>query len=138
MASSHSPRGAVDPEAPHGDLRVLQVDAVGQQRLHILVVLGLQLRHGREVVEVLLDEVGHELLVEGQLVVAGDHDLVLVGQAACRADTDTHTHTHTHRGHCCWLPEATGQLGEGGQARAPGSPVRGDPPSRQVPSDHQP
>ena len=97
MASSHSPRGAVDPEAPHGDLRVLQVDAVGQQRLHILVVLGLQLRHGREVVEVLLDEVGHELLVEGQLVVAGDHDLVLVGQAACRADTDTHTHTHTQR-----------------------------------------
>lgn len=42
-APAHSPRRAVDPEAAHGDLRVLQVDTVGQQGLHVLIVLRLQL-----------------------------------------------------------------------------------------------
>lgn len=38
----HSPRRAVDPEAPNRHLRVLQVDAIGEQRLDILIVLWLE------------------------------------------------------------------------------------------------
>lgn len=76
----YSPGGAVDPEASHRYLRVLQVDAVGQQRLHIFIVLRLELGGRREVVEVLLDQVGHELLVKGQLMVASDDDLDVVRQ----------------------------------------------------------
>lgn len=78
----HSPGGAVDPEAPHCDLGVLQVDAVGEQRLDVLVILWLQLGGGWEVVEVLLDQVSHKLLVKGQLVVSSDYYLDVVGQGA--------------------------------------------------------
>lgn len=41
MGRGYSPGGAVDPEAPHRDLRVLQVDAVGEQRLDVLIILRL-------------------------------------------------------------------------------------------------
>lgn len=41
MGRGYSPGGAVDPEAPHRDLRVLQVDAVGEQRLDVLIILWL-------------------------------------------------------------------------------------------------
>lgn len=78
----YSPRGAIDPEAPHRDLGVLKIDAVREQRLDVLVVLWLQLGGGREVVEVLLDQVGHKLLVKGQLVVPSDDDLDVIGQGA--------------------------------------------------------
>lgn len=37
-----SPRRAVDSEAPDGNIRVLQVDAVGEQGLNVLVVLRLE------------------------------------------------------------------------------------------------
>lgn len=76
----YSPWGAVDPEAPHCDLGVLKIDAVREQRLDVLVVLRLQLGGGGEVVEVLLDQVGHKLLVKGQLVVPSDDYLDVVGQ----------------------------------------------------------
>lgn len=80
--SGYSPGGAVDPEAPHGDLGVLQVDAVGQQRLDVLVILRLQLGGRGEVVEVLLDQVSHKLLVKGQLMVSSNHYLDVVRQGA--------------------------------------------------------
>ena len=73
-----SPRGAVDPEAPDGDLRVLQVDAVGEQRLDVLVVLRLKFGGRGEVIEVLLDQVSHELLIKGQLMVPSDDYLDVV------------------------------------------------------------
>lgn len=76
----YSPGGAVDPEASHRHLWVLQVDAVGEQRLHVFVVLRLELGGWWEVVEVLLDQVGHELLVKGQLMVASDDNLDVVRQ----------------------------------------------------------
>lgn len=76
----YSPWRAVDPEAPHCDLRILQVDAVGEQRLDVLIILRLQLGGRGEVVEVLLDQVSHKLLVKGQLVVSSDYYLDVVGQ----------------------------------------------------------
>lgn len=79
----YSPGGAVDLESSHCDLRVLQIDAVGQQRLDVLVALWLQLRGRGEVVKVLFNEVGHKLLVKGQLVVPRDYDLNVVRQCPC-------------------------------------------------------
>lgn len=76
----YSPGGAVDLEAPHCDLRVLQVDTVGEQRLDVLIILRLQLGGRGEVIEVLLDQVSHKLLVKGQLVVSGDYYLDVIGQ----------------------------------------------------------
>lgn len=78
---SHSPWRTIDPEASHSDLRVLQVDAVGEQRLDILIILRLQLGGWREVVEVLFNEVCHELLVKGQLMVPSNHYFDVVGQS---------------------------------------------------------
>lgn len=78
FADGGSPGGAVDPEAPDGDLRVLQVDAVGEQRLDVLVVLRLEFGGRGEVIEVLLDQVSHEFLIERQLVVPSDDDLDVV------------------------------------------------------------
>lgn len=80
----NSPRGPVYPEAFDRDLGVLQVDAVREQRLNVIKVLGPQLGHRGEAVVVLLDQVGHEVLVERQLVVPGDDHFVLVGQTSCR------------------------------------------------------
>lgn len=85
--SGHSPGWAVDAETSDSNVRILQVDAVGEQRLHVLIVLRFQLGGGRKVVEVLLDQIGHELLIERQLVVSCYHDLYLVRQGACRERT---------------------------------------------------
>lgn len=79
------PRRPIYPEAFDGDVRVLQVHTVREQRLHIVKVLGLELGDGGESVVVLLDQLGHEVLVERQLVVAGDHHLELVRETTCRA-----------------------------------------------------
>lgn len=79
---NYSPGGAIDPEPPHRDLGVLKVDAVGEQWLDILVVLWLQLGGRGEVVEVLLNQVSHKLLVKGQLVVSGNYYLDVIGQSA--------------------------------------------------------
>ncbi len=74
----HSPWWAVDAEAPDGNIRVLQVDAVGEQGLNVLVVLRLEFGGRREVVEILLYQVCHKLLIERQLVVPGYNDFYLV------------------------------------------------------------
>lgn len=78
----HSPRWAVDAEAPDGNIRVLQVDAVGEQGLNVLVVLRLEFGGWRKVVEILLYQVCHKLLIECQLVVPSYNDFYLVGQSA--------------------------------------------------------
>ncbi len=74
------PGGAIDPEATHRDLRVLQVYAVGEERLDVLVIFRFQLGGRWEVVEVLLDQVSHELLVKGQLVVSSNYNLDVIWQ----------------------------------------------------------
>lgn len=88
----YSPGGAIDPKASHCDLGVLQVDAVGEQRLHVFIVLWLELGSRGEVVEVLLDQVGHELLVEGQLMVSCDDYLDVIRQGTW----------HERKKETCW------------------------------------
>lgn len=85
----NSPRGPVYPEAFDRDLGVLQVDAVREQRLNVIKVLRPQLGHRGEAVVVLLDQVGHEVLVERQLVVPGNDHFALVGQTSCGWRRDT-------------------------------------------------
>lgn len=71
----------VYPESLDGDVRVLQVHAVREQRLDIVKVLRFEFGHRGESVVILLDQLGHKVLIEGQLVVAGDHHLELVREA---------------------------------------------------------
>lgn len=78
-----SPRCPVYSKALDGDVRVFQVNTVCEQGLNIIKVLRFQLGHRGKAIVILLDQVSHEVLVEGQLVVSCDHHLVLVRETAC-------------------------------------------------------
>lgn len=65
-------------ESFNGHVRVLQVDTVCEEGLDIVKVLRFELGHRGEPVVILLDQLGHEVLVKSQLVVPGDHHLELV------------------------------------------------------------
>lgn len=75
------PRRPVYPESLYGDVRVLQVDTVCEERLDIVKVLRFEFGDWGESVVILLHQLGHKVLIEGQLVVPGDHHLKLVREA---------------------------------------------------------
>lgn len=77
------PWRAIYSKAFDGDVRVLQVNTVCQERLNIVKVLGFQLGHGGKAIVILLDQLRHEILIEGQLMIPRDHHFKLVWQAAC-------------------------------------------------------
>lgn len=68
----------VYPESLYGDVRVLQVHTVCEERLDIVKVLWFEFGDWGESVVILLDQLGHKVLIKGQLVVPGDHHLKLV------------------------------------------------------------
>lgn len=72
------PGRPVYPESFNGHVRVLQVHTVCEEGLDIVKVLRFELGHRGEPVVILLDQLGHEVLVKSQLVVPGDHHLELV------------------------------------------------------------
>lgn len=74
---------AIYSKALDGDVRVLQVNTVCQERLNIVKVLGFQLGHGGKAIVILLDQLRHEILIEGQLMIPRDHHFKLVWQATC-------------------------------------------------------
>lgn len=130
-----SPRGAVDPEAPDGDLRVLQVDAVGEQRLDVLVVLRLEFGGRGEVIEVLLDQVSHELLIKGQLMVPSDDYLDVVRKGTWegrRTGRQSVKKAGVKRGEDFVTLKRAG-VGGGGKRQSPNTlaftPVQASPPS---------
>lgn len=81
--SKNLPWCAIYSKALDGDVRVLQVNTVRQQRLNIVKVFGFQLGHGGKAIVILLDQLRHEVLIEGQLVIACDHHFKLIREAAC-------------------------------------------------------
>lgn len=68
----------VYPESLYGDVWVLQVHTVCEQRLDIVKVLWFELRHWGESVVILLDQLSHKVLIEGQLMVPRDYYLKLI------------------------------------------------------------
>lgn len=71
----------VYPEAFYGDVRVLEVHTVCEEGLDIVKVLRFEFGDRGKAVVILLDQLGHKVLIEGQLVVAGDHHLEVVRKA---------------------------------------------------------
>lgn len=72
----------VYPESFYGDVRVLQVHTVCEERLDIVKVLWFEFGDWGESVVILLDQLSHKVLIKGQLVVPSDHNFKFVRKAA--------------------------------------------------------
>lgn len=83
MQERSLPWCAVYSKSLDSDIRVLQVNTVCQERLNIVKVLGFQLGDGGKAIVILLDQLRHEILIEGQLMIPSDHHFKLIWQAAC-------------------------------------------------------
>lgn len=71
----------VYPESFNGHVWVLQVHTVCEEWLDIVKVLRFEFGHRGESVVILLDQLGHKVLIKSQLVVPRDHHLKLVREA---------------------------------------------------------
>lgn len=72
------PRRPVYSESLNGDVWVLQVHTVCEERLDIVKVLWFEFGDWGESVVILLDQLGHKVLIEGQLVIPSNHHFELV------------------------------------------------------------
>lgn len=75
------PWRSIYPESLYGHVGVLQVHTVCEERLHIVKVLRFEFGDRGETVVILLHQLGHKVLIEGQLVVSSDHHFELIWKA---------------------------------------------------------